>query len=59
MIDKDIERNRYNIKAKLLLNKGVYSNITPAYLNALSYEYYFRTLEGKRGKQAKLLEIGA
>ena len=58
MIDKDIERNRYDNRAKLLFDKGVYPNITPAYLNALSYEYYFKTLEEKKGR-AKLLEIGA
>ena len=59
MIDKDIEMRRYDNKAKLLINANKFDRVdeTPMYLN-VSYEYYFKLLEGK-GNQFKLLEIGA
>ena len=59
MIDKDIEMRRYDNRAKLLINANKFDRVdeTPMYLN-VSYEYYFKLLEGK-GNQFKLLEIGA
>ena len=60
MIDKEIERLRYNARAKSLLDTGglgQVGNQLPKYLNA-PYEFYF-TLLRKRGGYSKLLEIGA
>lgn len=59
MIDKDIERRRYDNRANIFLNSNSLDNFDkiPAYLNT-PYQYYFYLLEKKSG-QFKLLEIGA
>ena len=53
MIDKDIERRRYDNRAKFWLN----DNKLPKYLN-IPYKHYFKLLE-RLHNQPKLLEIGA
>jgi len=59
MIDKEIERCRYDNRAKLLLNANKFDHVNkiPVYLNA-PYEYYFKLLE-REGEQSKILEIGS
>jgi ubiquinone/menaquinone biosynthesis C-methylase UbiE len=59
MIDKDIEKHRYDHRANIFLdsNKSYHPNKIPMYLNA-PYSHYFHLLEGK-SSQSKLLEIGA
>ena len=59
MIDKDVEKYRYDKEAEILLNADKLNQIekTPKYLNT-PYEFYFKILENKNS-QSKLLEIGA
>ena len=59
MIDKDIERRRYDERAKILLNADKFRHVEkiPKYLNT-PYECYFKFLKGQN-RQSKLLEIGA
>jgi ubiquinone/menaquinone biosynthesis C-methylase UbiE len=59
MIDKDIERRRYDNRAKFRLNANKLNHINkiPEYLN-IPYKHYFKLLEGLHD-QPKLLEIGA
>ena len=59
MIDKDVEKYRYDKEAEILLSADKLNQIekTPKYLNT-PYEFYFKFLEGKNS-QSKLLEIGA
>jgi len=59
MIDKDIERRRYDNRAKFRLNANKLNHINkiPKYLN-IPYKHYFKLLEGLHD-QPKLLEIGA
>ncbi len=59
MIDKDIERRRYDNRAKFWLNANELDCIdqTPKHLN-IPYEHYFKLLE-EVYDQHKLLEIGA
>ena len=59
MIDKDIEKHRYDNRANIFLdsNNLYHFDKTPIYLNT-PYYYYFHLLEEKSG-QSKLLEIGA
>jgi ubiquinone/menaquinone biosynthesis C-methylase UbiE len=59
MIDKNIERRRYDNRAILRLNTRKFDHVNqvPAYLSA-PYEYYFKLFE-RKGDQSKLLEIGA
>lgn len=58
MTNRNVEKERYDKRAKLILEKGKFSNITPAYLNEISYKYYFRILEKIKDGRVKLLEIG-
>ena len=59
MIDKDIEKHRYDNRANIFLdsNNLYHFDKIPIYLNT-PYYYYFHLLEEKSG-QSKLLEIGA
>ena len=59
MIDKDIEKHRYDNRANIFLdsNNLYHFDKIPTYLNT-PYQYYFHLLEEKSG-QSKLLEIGA
>ena len=59
MIDKDIERRRYDNRARFRLNANKLNHINkiPKYLN-IPYKHYFKLLEGLHD-QPKLLEIGA
>ena len=59
MIDKDIEKHRYDNRANLFLESNSLCHVDkiPEYLNS-PYRYYFRLLEENSG-QFKLLEIGA
>ena len=59
MIDKDIEKHRYDNRANIFLDSNNFYQVDkiPAYLNT-PYQYYFHLLEEKSG-QSKLLEIGA
>jgi len=59
MIDKDIEKHRYDNRANIFLDSNNFYHFDkiPTYLNA-PYQYYFHLLEEKSG-QSKLLEIGA
>ena len=59
MIDKDIEKHRYDNRANIFLdsNNLYHFDKIPTYLNT-PYYYYFHLLEEKSG-QSKLLEIGA
>jgi len=59
MIDKDIEKDRYDNRANIFLDSNNHYHIDkiPAYLNA-PYEYYFKLLE-REGEQSKILEIGS
>jgi len=59
MIDKDIEKHRYDKRANIFLNSNnpYHSNKIPSYLN-IPYNYYFDLLK-ERSSQSKLLEIGA
>jgi SAM-dependent methyltransferase len=59
MIDKDIERRRYDKRAKILLNADKFRHVEkiPKYLST-PYEFYFKFLKGQN-RQSKLLEIGA
>ncbi len=59
MIDKDVEKYRYDKEAEILLSADKLNQIekTPKYLNT-PYKFYFKILEGKNS-QSKLLEIGA
>lgn len=57
--DKDIEKNRYDDAAELLIKANKFNQVVknPRYLN-VSHEFYFEILNHKN-KQSKLLEIGA
>ena len=59
MIDKDIEKHRYDNRANIFLdsNNLYHFDKIPTYLNT-PYQYYFHLLKRKSG-QSKLLEIGA
>jgi ubiquinone/menaquinone biosynthesis C-methylase UbiE len=59
MIDKDIERHRYDNRANIFLDSNNFYHFDkiPTYLNT-PYQYYFHLLE-ERSSQSKLLEIGA
>jgi ubiquinone/menaquinone biosynthesis C-methylase UbiE len=59
MIDKDIEKNRYDDAAELLIKANKFNQVvkTLKYIN-VPYEFYFEILNHKN-KQSKLLEIGA
>ena len=59
MIDKDIEKHRYDNRANIFLDSNNLYNFDkiPTYLNT-PYQYYFHLLKRKSG-QSKLLEIGA
>jgi len=59
MIDKDVEKYRYDKEAEILLSADKLNQIEkiPKYVNT-PYEFYFKILEGKNS-QSKLLEIGA
>ncbi len=60
MIDKEIEKLRYNARAKFILdadNSDRVGSQLPKYLNT-PYEFYFTFLR-KMGGSSKLLEIGA
>ena len=59
MIDKDIEKHRYDNRADAFLDSenSCHVDKIPAYLNT-PYQYYFHLLEENSG-QSKLLEIGA
>jgi ubiquinone/menaquinone biosynthesis C-methylase UbiE len=59
MIDKDIEKHRYDNRANIFLdsNNLYHFDKIPKYINT-PYYYYFHLLEEKSG-QSKLLEIGA
>jgi ubiquinone/menaquinone biosynthesis C-methylase UbiE len=59
MIDKDIEKHRYDNRANIFLDSNNFYHFDkiPTYLNA-PYQYYFHLLEENSG-QSKLLEIGA
>jgi len=59
MIDKDIEKHRYDNRANIFLdsNNPYHFDKIPTYLNT-PYQYYFHLLKRKSG-QSKLLEIGA
>ena len=59
MIDRDIEKHRYDNRANIFLdsNNPYHFDKIPTYLNA-PYQYYFHLLEENSG-QSKLLEIGA
>ena len=59
MIDKDIEKSRYDNRANIFLDSNNIYNFDkiPVYLNT-PYQYYFHLLEANSG-QSKLLEIGA
>ena len=56
MTNRNVEKERYDKRAKLILEKGKFSNITPAYLNEISYKYLFRILE-KIKDEVKLLKL--
>jgi len=59
MIDKDIEKHRYDNRANIFLDSNNFYHFDkiPTYLNA-PYQYYFHLLE-ENSSQSKLLEIGA
>jgi ubiquinone/menaquinone biosynthesis C-methylase UbiE len=59
MIDRDIEKHRYDNRANIFLdsNNPYHFDKIPTYLN-VPYQYYFHLLEENSG-QSKLLEIGA
>jgi ubiquinone/menaquinone biosynthesis C-methylase UbiE len=59
MIDKDVEKKRYDKAAELLLKDNNFNKtvVIPKYLYA-PYEFYFKILKIKN-KKSKLLEIGA
>jgi ubiquinone/menaquinone biosynthesis C-methylase UbiE len=59
MIDKDIEKYRYDNRANIFIESNNLNHIDkiPAYLNT-PYQYYFHLLEENSG-QSRLLEIGA
>ena len=59
MIDKDIEKHRYDDRANIFLDSDnlPYFNEISACLNA-PYQYYFHLLE-ENSSQSRLLEIGA
>ena len=60
MIDKDIEKIRYDKRAELLLNTDRIRHLEKSkkYLNT-PYEHYFKVLKEQESCQSKLLEIGA
>ena len=58
MIDKDIERNRYNRRAERVLHLNDYTKYrNPRYLQP-AYDAYQKLFEGKQ-RGSKVLEIGA